>query len=376
MRIGLDARLYGPIGKGVGRYSEKLIENLEKIDQQNEYFVFLSKENFAFYKPQNPNFHKVLAPYPWYSFREQFFFPRLLQKFRLDLVHFLHFNVPLFYPGKFLVTIHDLVHYLPRKQVLSRNRFIYWFKKIGYHLVIQHNVKRAEKVITVSHFSRDQILRFTTANPSKIKVIYEAADFPPRISKEKQEVEFLKEVPYLLYVGNAFPHKNLNRLLQAFKITHSFLDIPKLSLVLVGALDSYFKKLKEFSEQIGIDKSVIFTGRVNEAELKWLYEHALAYVFPSLIEGFGLPGLEAMAYGLPVVSSNAGPLPEIYSEAALYFNPEDIIDLAKKITRIVQGQNLREELIKKGFEQIKKYSWQKTAKETLEVYQSLLTGQS
>jgi len=372
MRIGIDARFYGPTGKGVGRYSQKLIENLEKIDQENDYFIFLSRENFSLYDPQNPKFNKVFSPYPYYSFKEQAFFPFQLKKFNLDLVHFLHFNVPLFYSGKFIVTIHDLIHHLPGRQGSSRNFFIYWLKKQIYKLITSSALKRAEKILTVSHFSKEQIIKLTKADREKIKVIYESADPLQKGFLEKnKELELLKDSLCLLYVGNAFPHKNLNRLLQAFKIVYSSADLPKLSLVLVGAMDPFFKKLQKLASRIGLSNNVIFTGKISDPELAWLYQNALAYVFPSLIEGFGLPGLEAMSYGLPVVSSNRGPLPEIYGEAVLYFNPEDIVEMAKKISQIIQDSNLRKELSLKGAEQIKKYSWQKMAKETLETYRSV-----
>jgi len=372
MRIGIDARFYGPTGKGVGRYSQKLIENLEKIDQENDYFIFLSRENFSLYNPQNPKFNKVLSPYQYYSFKEQVFFPFQLKKFNLDLVHFLHFNVPFFYSGKFIVTIHDLIHHLPGRQGSGRSFFIYWIKKQVYKLITSSALKRAEKILTVSRFSKEQIVKLTKVDQGKIKVVYESADPPQKGFLEKnKELELLKDIPYLLYVGNAFPHKNLNRLLQAFKIVYSSLDLPKLSLVLVGAMDPFFKKLQKLAFQIGINNNVIFAGKISDPELVWLYQNALAYVFPSLIEGFGLPGLEAMSYGLPVVASNCGPLPEIYGEAVLYFNPEDMVEMAKKISRIIQDSNLRQELSSKGREQIKKFSWLKMAEETLDVYKSV-----
>ena len=373
MRIGIDARFFGgSIGKGIGRYSQKLIENLEDIDRENNYFIFLSQENFSLYKPENPKFTKIFSPYPWYSIKEQLAFPRQLKKLNLDLVHFLHFNVPLLYGGKFVMTIHDLIHHLPGRQGSNRNFFIYGIKKFAYKIVTSSAIKRARKVLTVSNFSKEQIIKLTNCPSEKIKVIYEAADPPQKGSLgENKDLAFLKNFLYLLYVGNAFPHKNLVRLLQAFKMVYSSLDQPKLSLVLVGAPDPFFRKLERLSKRIGISHHVIFTGRVSDEELAWLYQHALAYVFPSLIEGFGLPGLEAMSYGLPVVASNRGPLPEVYEQAALYFDPEDIIDMSKKISRIVQDQDLRQQLSSKGKEQVKKFSWQKMARETLGVYKSV-----
>lgn len=180
----------------------------------------------------------------------------------------------------------------------------------------------------------------------------------------------LPKEPYLLYVGNSYPHKNLERLISAFKIV---LDKqPELYLVLVGKIDNFYQDLQCFVKKIGLEKKVIFTGYVSDSELSWLYAHGLAYVFPSLSEGFGLPGLEAMAKDLPVVSSNKEPLPEIYGSAALYFNPEDISEMAHAILQVIQNKEIREKLKKAGRAQIKKYSWDRCAKQTLEVYKSVL----
>ena len=175
--------------------------------------------------------------------------------------------------------------------------------------------------------------------------------------------------PYLLYVGNAFPHKNLKRLIKAFKIILS--SKPTLKLVLVGKIDDFYKSFQILCVELKIEKNVIFTGRVSDKELKWLYQNASIYVFPSLLEGFGLPGLEAMENGLPVVSSDSSCLPEIYSDAVLYFNPQNIEEMVKAILEVLNNKDLRDKLIKKGYKRIKEFSWQKCAQETLEIYRSL-----
>ncbi len=176
--------------------------------------------------------------------------------------------------------------------------------------------------------------------------------------------------PYLLYVGNAYPHKNLERLLRAFKIVLK--RKPDLCLVLVGKIDYFYKKLRKKVEESGLENKVVFTSRVSNKELKQLYQNGLVYVFPSLSEGFGLPGLEAMKQGLPVVCSNQGPLPEIYEQAAVYFDPKNIEEMAEAVLRVIIDRNLREDLKRVGQNQIKKYSWQRCAQETLKVYKNLL----
>jgi len=176
MRIGLDARFYGSsVGKGIGRYTQQLIVNLEKIDRQNEYFVFLRRENFDLYQPQNKNFHKVLADYKWYSFEEQVHFLFKLYRLRLDLVHFLHFNIPIFYFKKFIVTIHDLIHQKSSWKSSTLPLFRFYFKKLAYFIVIKSAIKRSKKIITVSNFSKQEIIKHYRVNPNKIFVIYESS---------------------------------------------------------------------------------------------------------------------------------------------------------------------------------------------------------
>lgn len=175
MRIGIDARFYGPSGgKGIGRYTQQLISNLEKIDSQNEYFIFLRQENFDLYQPQNKNFHKVLADYRWYSFKEQIFFPFKLYILRLDLVHFLHFNVPIFYFGKFIVTIHDLIHQKSSIESSSLSWLMFHLKKIAYQIVVKSAIKRSRKIITVSDFSKQEIIRYYKVKSNKIFITYES----------------------------------------------------------------------------------------------------------------------------------------------------------------------------------------------------------
>ncbi len=176
--------------------------------------------------------------------------------------------------------------------------------------------------------------------------------------------------PYLLYVGNAFPHKNLKRLIRAFKVV--LCSKPSLKLALVGKIDDFYKSLQDLCQELKIEKNVIFVGRISDEDLKWLYQNALIYVFPSFLEGFGLPGLEAMENGLPVVSSDSSCLPEIYGDAALYFNPQNTEEMVKAILELSNNKELRDRLIKGGYKRIKKFSWRKCAQETLEIYKSIL----
>lgn len=177
--------------------------------------------------------------------------------------------------------------------------------------------------------------------------------------------------PYLLYVGNAFPHKNIKRLIKAFEVI--LRSKPSIKLVLVGEIDNFYKSFYILCKELKIEKNVVFTGKVLDEELKWLYQNASIYVFPSFLEGFGLPGLEAMENGLPVVSSDSSCLTEIYGDAALYFNPQNIEEIVKAVLELLDNKELREKLIKKGYKRVKKFSWRKCAQETLEIYRSVLS---
>lgn len=189
MRIGIDARFYGSRGKGIGRYTQKLLASLEKLDHDNEYYVFLRQENFdsrlptpegkanggQVYQPQNPKFHKVLADYKWYSLKEQILFPFKLYAHNLDLVHFLHFNAPFLYKRKFVVTIHDLTHHYVSKDASTLPFILFYGKKILYFLVIRHAIKKAKKIITVSSFIKIEIIKRYKVGPEKIIITYESA---------------------------------------------------------------------------------------------------------------------------------------------------------------------------------------------------------
>ncbi len=372
MRIGIDARFFGSIGKGLGRYTQKLIENLEKVDFYNQYFVFLRRENWNEYQPQRKNFTKVLADIPWYTLREQVQMPRVLKKCGLDLVHFPHFNIPVAYEGKFIVTIHDLILFrYPTRKASTLSAPAYFLKKQAYRRVINHAVKKSEKIIAVSKHTKKDILENFKIHPEKIIVTYEGVDSANNLPPEPSET-ILKKYgiikPYILYVGNAYPHKNLDRLILSFKEVVK--NYSSLNLVLAGKEDYFYKRLKKFAAD-NHAKNMIFPDHIADNHLPIVYREAKLYVFPSLYEGFGLPPLEAMAEKIPVVSSNASCLPEILGNAAYYFDPRGISEMSEAIKKVLSNEALRKKLIVEGKKQILKYNWKKMAKETLEIYKSI-----
>lgn len=358
LKIGIDARFYNE--SGVGRYLRNLISNLKLLDKKNEYFILLLPKDFDKFE-ETQNFHKVLADFTWYGFAEQFKLPKLLDKLKLDLVHFPHFNIPLFYKGKFLVTIHDLIHWhFNMQRSTTRGPLVYKFKQFGYKKVFKHAIQRSLNILVPSQHVKNQLVNDWKIDSQKIKVTKEAVD--NNLSKDGKLPEGVKE-PYIFFVGNAHPHKNVEGLIEAFLILRK--KYQYLQLVLAGK-DSYFwKKILEKYQ----DKNILYLGFVSDNQLSALYKQTSVYIEPSFEEGFGIPILEAMACKVPVVSSNGGSLPEVGGEAALYFDPTDINDMANKISKVLNSEKIRKDLIKKGEKRIKLFSWKKLAKETLEVYE-------
>ncbi|NTW89970.1 MAG: glycosyltransferase family 4 protein [Candidatus Moranbacteria bacterium] len=366
MRIGIDARFYGPVGKGLGRYTEKLVEYLEQAAEGDDrYFVFLRRENFDRYVPKNPGFTKVLADYPWYSFREQFLFPWILRKYRLDLVHFAHFNVPVLYRGRFIVTIHDLILlHFPTVRNTTKSRLTYGMKYLAYRLAISSAIRRAVVVLTVSRFTERDILSSFPGAAGKTVVTYEGCDFDAgSVAETGSEAPGSRAIlePYFLYVGNAYPHKNLDAFVPLAAL------FPEVRFVLVGKEDHFYRLLREKAESTDVG-NVVFTGFVPDGELAELYRHAMGYVFPSLYEGFGLPPLEAMRFGIPVIAADRGSLPEILGDAAIFFDPDDPESLPEKVRSVLEDRDLAQEFARRGRERSGMFRWKDMAVSTLAAY--------
>ncbi|MFA6197550.1 MAG: glycosyltransferase family 1 protein [Patescibacteria group bacterium] len=372
MKIGIDARFWGPEGKGLGRYTQKLIENLEKIDQTNQYRIFVKPSSYETYQPKNPNFIKVLAPYRWYSVEEQLKFPALINAQKLDLVHFPHFNVPLLYRRPYLVTIHDLIiTHFPTTRATTLGPVKYFFKRLGYQWVIATAVKRSRKVITVSDFVKNELVKFFKLPETKVAVTYEATDLFQGEATDPDTVlaQYHISRPYLLYVGNAYPHKNLEMLVAAFKeLRQRHADV---KLVLVGKMDYFYQRLKKMSDDMGLGGAVIYPGYVPDEHLPALYQKALLYVFPSLSEGFGLPPLEAMQYGVPVAAAHSSCLPEILGNGVVYFNPNEKHDIVNVLANLIEQPDKRDELVRLGNERVRHFSWETMARQTVDLYQSM-----
>ena len=378
MRIGIDARIWGSSSRGVGRYVQNLVENLEKIDLKNQYFIFLREPGFNSYQPKNKNFHKVLADVTWYGAKEQVMMPGIFSASNLDLLHVPHFNVPLLYQGKMVVTIHDLTMLkFGGRETSTLPAPIFLIKRAGLRFILQDAAQRAAAVVTFSQFVKDDIVKTFGIPAKKISVTYEAGILAGkgRADREREIENVLGKYritkPYFLYVGAFYPHKNVDRLVEAVKILNEKLKKPT-QLVLAGRKDAFLERVVRRALEAGALRYISLTDHVTDADLVDLYLEAEAYVQPSLSEGFGLQTVEAMALGVPVVQSNASCLPEIGGEAALYFDPYDPADMAQKLSKVLGNKAAKQKLINKGLSRAKEFSWERMAKETLKVYEKVL----
>lgn len=355
--IAIDARI---INSSTGRYVERLIHYLEEIDTTNRYTILVPSKDLQFYTPRNPHFTVTAADFANYSLAEQTSFLRFLNKLNADLVHFCMPQQPILYCKPHITTIHDLT--LLKTYNSDKNWLVYHLKQRIGKFVFTRVCHTSDRILVPTAHTKQELEEFCTAAIGKTIVTYEAAD----------KLHAGKTVPYphtydkfLLYVGQQSDYKNLVRLAEAHQqllATH-----PKLGLIFVGKLNTAAHKNKTLFAKRGY-KNITFTDFIDDAQRDWLYEHCAAYVFPSLMEGFGLPGLEAMLYDAPVVSSNATCLPEVYGEAAHYFNPLDTADMARAISDVLTNETLRSSLIAKGRTQVGRYSWRRMAMQTHQAY--------
>lgn len=355
-RIGIDARLYSQTG--VGRYIRNLLENLSTLSTDNEYVVFVNDEDWKDIQYLKMAFIFKKINVRWHSIQEQLEMPLLLWKERLDLLHVPYFNVPLLCPVPFIVTIHDLTiltHSTGRASTLPGP--LYSLKHFVYKRVLSHAVHNACHIIVPSYTVKDSIKIFFPTSRVPISVTYEGVK--PYITSTIAPIT----TPYFLYVGNAYPHKNIEYLLSVFKQYRG-----DTQLVLVGEEDFFYKRLKKEIQ----DKRVIVYGKATDEELAALYSNAKALVFPSLSEGFGLPLVEAMTYGCPILASDITVFREICQDAARYFDPTNEQSLLTMLENFDYSQSDNSVLVAKGKQMAKQYSWEKMAKQTQQIYEDCI----
>lgn len=373
MKIGIDVRLWG--WTGVGRYIRNLVSGLSDIDSNNQYVLFARSEDLEDirFTVHSSQFTVIPTDIKWHSISEQVEFPRLLNKYSLDLVHFPYFSVPIFYNKQFVVTVHDLIiNHFPTGRASTLPLPFYKLKRVGYKLVLKKAINDAKKVIVPSIATQDEIIDHYKITKDKIAVTPEGID--PDLSDFKP-ILFKPKNPYFLYVGNAYPHKNLERFLEAFKlftVNSSHLSAGKagFTVKLVGKEDYFYKKLKDYVKKNNI-QGVEFLGYVEDSDLAKVYSKAAATFVPSLMEGFGLTALEAMSMGSLVAASKIPSLEEVCGRNALYFNPGDVLSITQAMEKVIGlSEKERLEVIKTAKKHIENFSWEKMVKETFEIYQN------
>lgn len=364
--IVIDTRLYGSKHTGIGRYTKNLLialKNQPGFSQFKFTLIIYPDLESEIKKDLGNDFNYISTNIKHYSLKEQIFLPIILYQLKPDLVHFTHFNKPIFYLGKSVITIHDLIkHFFKGPQNSTKNRLIYWPKYFFYRVFTDFTIKHND-IIVPSNFWKDYIVKKYHISPQKITTTPEAVDPSFKIDHKS----YIKNPhSYILYTGNLYPHKNIEIIIKSLQ------KLPQIKLKIICARNFFSQKIEKLIHQYQIDQQVEFLGYVPDQEFIKIYSKALALVHPSLMEGFSLTGLEAMSLGCPVISSNSSCLPEIYQNSVLYFDPTSSTQLITQINKLKKSKKLRQKLIKKGFLQIQKYSWQKTAQTTFFVYQKLL----
>lgn len=366
VKIVIDARMLH--WTGIGRYIQALLNELPKLDGVNDYTVLMRREDWQRWEPAAHNFKKVESNIQPYSLGEQWALLWQLKALRPDLVHFTAPNAPVLYQAPRVVSIHDLTlldfdtsrgHGLMRQ--LRR------LKRPPFRFVLRNDVRGARMILTPTDYVGAQLQKRYGVVPERLRTTWLAADAHSAEPASLQRFGALGD--YLFYVGTMYPYKNLASTLHAMRLLK---DSP-LTLVVAGRRDFFSGELEALAQRLGVSERVKLIDYVSEGELVALYQGARAYVNPSLSEGFGLQGLEAMAQGTPVVAARASCLPEVYGEAAEYFDPHDPADQARAIAAVVENHALSQRLIQAGFRRCQQFSWSKMAQQTLQAYEAALT---
>jgi glycosyltransferase involved in cell wall biosynthesis len=370
VRIAIDARKLRDYG--IGTYVRNLLRHLSRLDRTTEYVVLCREADCRVVDELGENFRAVPESSPGYSVREQFTVPRDLWREKVHLFHAPHYVLPPLTPCKTVVTIHDCIHlrfpqYLPSRMGYAYARSSLW---LATH--------RANRILTVSEASKRDILRYFNVPESRIDVIYNAIDERFHETPDEEQVARVREryqlnAPFVLYAGNIKPHKNLERLIDAFDMLrkHGFDTV---QLLIIGDEISKYATLRRAVHRHKLHKHVRFFGFVQDKTLAILYRLADVFVFPSLYEGFGLPPLEAMASGTPVITSNVSSLPEVVGDAALLIDPYEPEAIADAMRRVLSEPALREDLRARGLARVRQFSWERSISRVREIYGEVLAS--
>lgn len=380
LRIAIDARRIGDFG--VGTYLRNLIRGLAKLDHDNHYLLIRARGSVPEIDSVAPNFETVICEQPDHTVLAQIRYGLFLKRQAADVYHIPINIVPLWMPKPYIVTVHDVGTLIFGNRGSLRDNFNLYRVRRG--------LLRADCIIAVSTATRRDLENVVGIPGERIRTIYNAPDpaFTERLSpvaacfgekgfrypSDMQRIldRYQIEYPFLLYAGRINPRKNIPRMVEAFAVVRGELQsdpvFKDLRLIIIGDEISKYPMVRHAVIQSRVEHCVRFLGFVPIETLRVFYQAAAAFVFPSLYEGFGLPPLEAMACGTPVVTSNVSSLPEVVGDAAAIVNPENVFDIARGIRDVLLDQDLRARLIRRGFEQLKQFSWEDAASRVLATY--------
>jgi glycosyltransferase involved in cell wall biosynthesis len=365
VRIAIDIRKYHDFG--IGTYVRNLVHQLGCIDKETEYVLLCRPQDEGRIVVPNPNFRTVVEPAAAYSIGEQIRIPMTLRREHIDLFHAPHYVLPPLIHCRSVVTIHDCIHLMFPEYLPSRVAYAYAKAQLW---AAAH---RSDRVLTVSEASKLDILRRFRVPADKVTVVSNAIDERLAIPPEEEDFERVRaryqlKAPFALYVGNIKPHKNLERLIDAFNELRQESAFEPLKLIIIGDEISKYQGLRRAVHRHKLHKHVRFFGFVPLQTLAVLYRLASVFVFPSLYEGFGLPPLEAMYFGTPVVTSNTSSLPEVVGDAAVLVDPYSATSIAEGMRRALMDQELRARLRVRGMARAREFSWEQSVERIREVY--------
>ena len=375
MRVAIDIRRAGDFG--IGTYIRNIIGELARIDLETHYLLIGGRQHWEELGSLPENFQWLEYESAPETFRTHLHLPWLLRRRGVDLLHMPWFYAPALVPCRLVITVHDLSDVFMPPAASSP------LVQAGRMFLARRALGRASRILAVSHSSKRELVRSFSIPEERIEVIYNALDerflrepLPADADRilERHAVNY----PYLLYAGNIKPQKNLARLIEAFAVVKAELrgypEYAQLKLLVIGDELTKHHDLRRAVVRSRMREDVRFLGFVPHPVLRVFYARACAFVFPSLYEGFGLPPLEAMAHGTPVVTSNVSSLPEVFSQAALLVNPENVFDIARGIRQVLTEGVLRDALIRRGYELVQRFSWERSAREVRQAYEAAMTG--
>jgi glycosyltransferase involved in cell wall biosynthesis len=374
VKVGIDIRRMTEFG--VGTYIRNVVRTLACLDHDSEYFLIGPPERMAECGALPPNFLSVPLDEPDNTLKGSLAFRAIVRRLDCDVVHIPHlFWIPRGLSCPYVITVHDLLEHMYGSRDASSLR-----RSLHFYLT-RRVLRKAARVIAVSQFTRNEIEKLLAIAGDRLEVVYNAIDerflhgHATDVDREMIAQRYLVNYPFILYAGAIRPHKNVVRIIEAFSALKNELQkeqqLPDLKLIIIGDDLSSHPRLRRTVVRSGVQNDVRFLGFVPIEVLRIFYDVAKVFVFPSLYEGFGLPPLEAMAHGTPVVTSTTSSLPEVAGNAALLVNPENVFEIRRALQRALLDPALRAQMKRRGYEQAQRFSWTASVSRILEIYREV-----